>query len=278
MNWIGMTLEFARRKTAAAAGAIILFGILLLAIFGPYLTPGSPFDLNFEEKLQPPGAKHIFGTDEFGRDLFTRVVYGARLSLEIVVITLLIAIGAGSLLGVLAGYSGGWVDEALMRITDIFLSIPGLVLALAISAALGPSIENVMIAVGITWWPLYARLMRGQVLAVKENQYVTASRAMGGDERHILVNHILPNSISPIIINAAMDIGNVLLAATALGFIGFGAQPPAPEWGRLVTDGRVYILSAWWYSTLPGVAIFITVLGANQLSDGLRDMLDPREW
>lgn len=271
-----MKFKLAKQNPSAAIGGLILLSILLLAIFGTLLTPYNAFDLNFEEKLQPPNSKHVFGTDEFGRDLFTRVVYGARVSLEIVAITLLIAVGAGTLLGTVAGYYGGWVDEALMRITDIFLSIPGLILALAIAAALGPSIENVMIAVGITWWPLYARLMRGQVLAVKHNQYVTASRAMGGDEKHILVRHILPNSISPLIINAAMDIGNVLLAATALGFIGFGAQPPAPEWGRLVTDGRVYLLSAWWYSTLPGIAILITVLGANMLGDGFRDMLDPR--
>ncbi len=271
-----LAIELARRKSSAAIGIGILLCLILVAIFGPILLPGDPYELNFEEKLQPPSARHIFGTDEFGRDIFIRVIYGARLSLGIAAMTLFISAVSGTIAGMIAGYLGGWVDEIMMRMADIFLSIPSLILALAITAALGPSIHNVMIAIGIAWWPMYARLMRAQVLAVKQNQYVLASQAMGGGASHILLRHILPNSISPIIISAAMDIGNILLAVTALGFIGFGAQPPAPEWGRLVTDGRVYLLSAWWYSTLPGFAIFIAVLGANLLSDGLRDILDPR--
>jgi peptide/nickel transport system permease protein len=269
-------IEFTRQRSSAAIGGGILLSLILIAIFGPIFMQGDPYELNFQEKLQSPSLKHIFGTDEFGRDIFIRVIHGARISLGIAAVTLFISAFLGTIAGMIAAYFGGWVDEVIMRIADVFLSIPSLILALAITAALGPSMHNVMIAIGIAWWPLYARLMRAQVLAVKQNQYVLASQAMGGSASHILLRHILPNSISPVIINAAMDIGNILLAVTALGFIGFGAQPPAPEWGRLVTDGRIYLLSAWWYSTLPGFAIFIAVLSANLFSDGLRDFLDPR--
>ncbi|MEM2924646.1 MAG: ABC transporter permease [Methanocellales archaeon] len=268
-------IKLVRQKSSAIGGGI-LFILTLIALLGPILLPSDPYELNFEEKLQPPSFKHIFGTDEFGRDIFTRVIHGARISLGISAATLLISASLGIVIGMIAGYLGGWVDEIFMRIADIFLSIPSLILALAITAALGPSLINVMIAIGIAWWPLYARLMRAQVLSVKQNQYVLAAEAMGGSTSYILLRHVLPNSISPLIINAAMDIGNILLAITALGFIGFGAQPPVPEWGRLVVDGRAYLISAWWYSTLPGFVIFITVLSANLLSDGLRDILDPR--
>lgn len=268
-------IKLAGQKSSAIGGGILLI-LTLIAILGPILLPGDPYELNFEEKLQPPSFKHIFGTDEFGRDIFIRVIHGARISLGISAATLLISALLGVVIGMIAGYLGGWVDEIFMRIADIFLSIPSLILALAITAALGPSLINVMIAIGISWWPLYARLMRAQVLSIKQSQYVLAAEAMGGSASYILLRHVLPNSISPVIINAAMDMGNILLAITALGFIGFGAQPPVPEWGRLVVDGRAYLLSAWWYSTLPGFVIFIAVLSANLLSDGLRDILDPR--
>jgi len=220
----------------------------------------------------------LFGTDEIGRDYFSRVILAAPYDLEIAILVVGTALLVGVVLGVVAGYFGGWIDELIMRITDIFLSIPGLILALAFTAALGPGLDNVMTALIIVWWPPYTRLIRGQALAVRENLYVEAARAVGVPSRRIVFRHILPNTFAPVLVNATLDMGSVILVASALSFLGLGVRPPAPEWGAMVSDGRNYIIAQgwWWLSTFPGLAILFASLGFNLAGDGLRDILDPR--
>jgi len=220
----------------------------------------------------------LFGTDDLGRDYLSRVVLAAPYDLEIAILVVGIALLVGVVLGVVAGYFGGWVDEMIMRITDIFLSVPGLILALAFTSALGPGLDNVMTALIIVWWPPYTRLIRGQALAVRENLYVEAARAVGVPSRRIVFRHILPNTFAPVLVNATLDMGSVILVASALSFLGLGVRPPAPEWGAMVSDGRNYIIAQgwWWLSTFPGLAILFASLGFNLAGDGLRDILDPR--
>ena len=269
-------LAYLRRNTLSMAGLAIIVAFLLTALFGPLLAPHDPLRGNTAERLQPPSAEHWFGTDQLGRDIFSRVLHGARISLHISLMVALIAGSLGTVIGITAGYFGGWVDALLMRLTDMFFAFPKLVLAMAVAAALGPDLENVIFAVAVASWPVYARLARGETLVVRHETYIEAARALGAGRLRILFQHVLPMTVTPIIIQVTLDMGFIILVAAGLGFIGFGAQPPTPEWGIMIAEGRNYITSEWWLSTFPGLAILITVLGFNLLGDGLRDVLDPR--
>jgi peptide/nickel transport system permease protein len=224
----------------------------------------------------PPSSTHFFGTDAAGRDIFSRVIYGSRITLRICVVVVGLTLVVGSAIGIISGYTGGWLDEIIMRVSDIFLAFPALILAMAITAALGPSLQNAIIAMAIIWWPRYARIARGQVLTIREVDYVTSARAVGSGKLRIMFHHILPACVSPIIVEATLDLGEVVITAATLSFIGFGAQPPTPEWGAMVSIGRNFLRDYWWYTTFPGLAILVTVIGFNLLGDAMRDILDPR--
>ncbi len=260
----------------AILGAILLIIIALAAIFAPYVTVHDPIQQNVRNRLQPPSSEHWLGTDNFGRDIFSRIVYGGRISLRIGFISVGIAVLFGCSMGVLAGFYGGWVDNIIMRIVDIMLALPGFLLALAIISALGPGINNLMIAVGISYIPVFARLMRSAVLAVIEKDYVTAARALGGDDRQLIFKHIIPNSLSPIIVQATLAMAGSILSAAGLSFLGLGAQPPTPEWGFMIASARQFIRLSHYAVTFSGLAIVITVLSLNLVGDGLRDALDPK--
>jgi peptide/nickel transport system permease protein len=232
--------------------------------------------MNLGNRLQPPSATHWFGTDEMGNDLYTRVVLATRTSLWVGLTIVGVATIIGVPLGIAAGYFGGVVRSVIMRVTDVFLSVPGIVLALAIVAALGPGILNGIIALSIVWWPGYVRLVEAKALALRNEPFVEAARAVGASHARILAVHILPNCTSPIIVKASMDMGLAILAAASLGFIGLGAKPPAPEWGAMISVARTYMPEWWWYAVFPGLAIYLTVLGFNLFGDGLRDILDPK--
>jgi peptide/nickel transport system permease protein len=253
--------------------------LLLISIIVPIVLPAEQHidqDVNPQEQLQAPSIDHPFGTDELGRDVFKRVLLGAKISLQ----TALVAVGLSLLIGVplgaIAGYYGGMIDEIIMRITDIFLGFPPLLLAIAISSFLGPSLKNAMLAIALSWWPWYTRIVRGQAVSLKERQFVKAARAIGTKSSTILYKHIVPNAIAPIMVQTSMDIGGVILTIASLSFLGLGAQPPTPEWGLMVSTSRNYFLNGWWYSIFPGLAIFFTVLVFNLLGDGLREILDPK--
>lgn len=272
--------RFRQNPTSVLGLAIILF-LVLVAIFAPYLAPhptdaghGGEPSVDFSKQLESPSLEHPFGTDNAGRDIFSRVIFGTRLSLSLGLAVLAFAIGFGVPVGLVAGYLGGPVSIGLMRITDVFLSIPPLVIALTVSVALEPSLRNVMVALAVVWWPWYARLVYGEVLSVKEETYVEASRGIGTSTPRILVREILPNVLAPITVKFSLDMGYAIIIGAGLGFLGLGAQPPTPEWGTMISQGRVYLPKNWWYSTFPGVAIFLAVLGFNFLGDGLRDMFD----
>ncbi|AYO32174.1 ABC transporter permease subunit [Biomaibacter acetigenes] len=253
--------------------------LIALAILAPFIAP-YPSHIygiaNPQDKLLPPSAKYIFGTDELGRDVFSRVLYGTRISLQTAILAVGLALLIGIPLGAIAGATGGYVDEIIMRITDIFLSFPPLLLAIAIAAFLGPNLQNAMLAIAISWWPWYTRLVRGQAVSIRERQFVKAAKAIGTPHFKIVFGHIVPNCIAPVIVQASMDLGGVILTAASLSFLGLGAQPPTPEWGLMVSTSRNYFLNAWWYSFFPGIAIFITVLAFNLLGDGLREIMDPK--
>lgn len=265
-----------RRNPLGALGLFLLVSMVLVAVFAPQIATHDPTQFNTAERMQPPSAEHLFGTDVTGRDIFSRVVYGSRISLRVAVIVLAIAVTIGAALGAAAGYSGGLVDEILMRVTDVFLAFPSMILAMAVNAGLGAGIGSAMLAVGLAWWPGYARTIRGQVIAAKNNPYVDAARSLGASHWRVLVRHVLPNCISPTIIQVTLDAGYVVLTTAGLSFIGLGAQPPTPEWGYLVSEGHTHILTQWWWSTFPGLAICLLVVGFNLVGDFLRDLLDPR--
>ncbi|HOC08512.1 MAG TPA: ABC transporter permease [Bacillota bacterium] len=265
------------RLTRLSLGMVIL--LVLTALVAPFIVPYPEHieaETNPVDKLLPPSGKYFFGTDELGRDIFSRVIYGTRISLQTALIAVGLALLIGIPLGAIAGATGGMVDEVIMRITDIFLSFPPLLLAIAIAAFLGPSLENAMLAIAVSWWPWYTRLIRGQAVSIRERQFVKAAKAIGTPPARIIFGHIVPNCIAPVIVQASMDIGGVILTIASLSFLGLGAQPPTPEWGLMVSTSRNYFLNAWWYSIFPGLAIFVTVLVFNLLGDGLREILDPK--
>ena len=267
------------KNTSAMLGLAIVLSFLTIASIGPWIVPfpeDATGSINLDIKLQAPNAVHWFGTDEVGNDIFTRVVLGTRVTLQIALIVTGVAMLIGVPLGMIAGLAGGVVQEAIMRITDIFLSIPGLVLAIAIVGALGPGIVNAMLALSLVWWPGYVRLIQAKTLSLKNEIYVESARAVGASQLRIVFVHILPNCTSPIVVKASMDMGMAILGAASLGFLGLGAQPPYPEWGAMISIARTYLPDWWWYSFFPGIAISLTVLGFNLLGDGLRDVLDPQ--
>jgi peptide/nickel transport system permease protein len=266
-----------RRNPLSLLGIGLISLLGLTAIFAPMLAPFDPIHQTLQDRLHPPGGKYLLGTDQLGRDIASRILYGTRISLQIAAIVAVVAGGIGLLVGAISGYAGGVVDEILMRITDMFLAFPRLILAMAIAAALGPNLTNTVIAISLVAWPVYARLARGETLAIRENDYIHAVRLLGASKLRILLRHVLPLCLNPIVVQMTLDMGGIILIAAGLGFIGFGAQPPTPEWGVMVSDGRNYIVKEWWVSTFPGCAILLTVLGFNLLGDGIRDILDPRQ-
>jgi peptide/nickel transport system permease protein len=267
------------RNASSVAGLVLVALFLGLAAIGPWIVP-YPDDargaVHLDRKLSPPSAAHWFGTDEVGNDVYTRVVLGARVSLQIGLVITLVGMAIGVPLGVVAGYVGGPLGETIMRVTDMFLSVPSLMLALAVVGALGPGILNAVIAISLVWWPGYVRLVQAKTLALTHEVYVEAARASGAGRARIVFVHLLPNTLSPIIVKGSMDMGTAILTAASLGFIGLGAQPPYPEWGAMISIGRNYLPVWWWYSAFPGLFIYLTVLGFNLLGDGLRDLLDPK--
>ena len=265
-----------RANKLAMLGLIILILLIGMAIFAPWLAPQSPFSQNLADRLQPPSASHWLGTDALGRDILSRLIYGSRITLFIVGTVALIAPIIGLFIGTVAGFSGGWVDQVLMRITDIFLAFPKLILALAFVAALGPGIGNAVLALALTAWPPYARLARAETLTIRNADFIAAARLQGAGRMRLLIRHIWPLCISSLIVRVALDMAGIILSAAGLGFLGLGAQPPMPEWGAMISDGRIYILDFWWVAAMPGLAIFIVSLAFNLLGDGLRDVLDPK--
>jgi peptide/nickel transport system permease protein len=272
-------LHVARKNPLLVLGLLVMVLLVVAAIFAPQLTPypeDAKHGIHFSQKLKAPSADHLFGTDALGRDIFTRVVFGARMSLKIGLSVIAIALGIGVPLGLVAGYFGGRLDNVIMRMSDMFLAFPPLLLPMAIAAALGGSIINAMIAIAVSWFPWYVRIVRAQVLTVREELYVEAAKSMGVPRHKIILRHILPNSLSPVVIQASMDMGYAILSAASLSFIGVGAKPPTVEWGLMITTSRAYFLDYWWTVTFPGLAIFVSVLAFNLVGDGLRDLLDPK--
>lgn len=272
-GWINLS-----SNTMAMAGLGVLAILVLAAIFAPILAPHDPFAQDLSNRLKPIGTEsHLLGTDSLGRDILSRLIYGARITLYIVMLVALIAPIAGLLVGTVAGYTGRWVDVTLMRITDIFLAFPRLVLALAFVAALGAGIENAVIAISLTAWPPYARMARAETLTIRSSDYINAIRLQGASPFRIITRHIWPLCISSLIVRVTLDMAGIILAAAGLGFLGLGAQPPSPEWGAMISEGSRFILDHWWVATVPGLAIFTVSLAFNLLGDGLRDVLDPKD-
>lgn len=264
------------RKPLNIIGLFFILIVISGAIFGPYLSPYDPLQLDAVNRLKPPSASHPFGTDDAGRDILSRVLAGARISLAIAPIVVIPSLFIGVLIGVIAAYKGGLIDVVLMRFTDVVLSFPKVILAMAVVSALGPGIFNAVLAVVVLWWPSYARLARALLLTEKGKIYVEAARSIGCSDLRIVVTHIARNCVSPFIVKMTMDSGMAILTTASLSFLGLGAQPPTPEWGAMVAVGRTYIHHYFWVPTFPGLAIFIVVLGFSLLGDGLRDELDPR--
>ncbi len=260
----------------ALTGLIIIIMLVLVAVFAPYLAPYPPNEAMLNSRLEPMSAAHLLGTDELGRDILSRIVHGARLTLYVVFLVAVIAAPVGLVVGTVSGYIGGIVDSFLMRITDIFLAFPKLILALAFVSALGPGIENAIIAIAITSWPPYARIARAETITVRNSDFISAARIQGAGSLRIIWGHIFPVCLSSLIVRVTLDMAGIILTAAGLGFLGLGAQPPLPEWGAMISSGRKYLLDQWWVATMPGIAIFMVSLGFNLLGDGLRDVLDPK--
>ncbi|MDR7420210.1 MAG: ABC transporter permease [Armatimonadota bacterium] len=265
-----------RRNRGALLGMTLLAALAAVALTSWIATPVDPYAIDVERRFQTPAPRYPFGTDDLGRDVLSRVMAGSRISFGVASFVLVIASGLGIPLGVVSGYRGGWLDEMIMRVSDVFLAFPSFLLAMAIVAALGSTLVNAILALGIAWWPRYARLVRGQVLSVKQSLYVDAARAIGAREGRLLARHILPNCVAPLLVQLATDAGNAILITASLSFVGLGAKPPSPEWGFMVAQGRQFLLTAWWVPIFPGLAIATTVAAFLFVGDGLRDVLDPR--
>jgi peptide/nickel transport system permease protein len=270
------TLRLLAGNALAMVGLAIIVGLLVVAAFAPWLAPLSPFDGALADRLQPPSAAHWMGTDELGRDILSRVIHGARITLFIVLLVAVIAAPLGLLIGTVSGYFGGWVDRLLMGLTDVFLAMPRLILALAFVAALGPGIENAVIAIAITAWPVYARIARAETLTFRNAEFIAAVQMQGASHARVIGLHIMPLCLSSTIVRVTLDMAGIILTAAGLGFLGLGAQPPLPEWGAMISRGRAFILDQWWVATMPGFAIVIVSLGFCLFGDGLRDVLDPK--
>jgi peptide/nickel transport system permease protein len=265
-----------RRNRFAMAGAVVVAGLFLLSFLAPFISPSDPNAIDAYHVLLPPSTSHWMGTDELGRDVLTRVIYGARISLKVGFVAVGIAIAIGTVVGLLAGFYGGWVDSLLMRFVDIMLCFPTFFLILAVIALLEPSIWYIMLIIGITGWMGVARLVRAEVLSIKERDFITAARSIGASNTRIIFRHILPNAAAPVFVAATLGVAGAILTESALSFLGIGVQPPTPSWGNILTSGKDYLEFAWWLSLFPGVAILITVLAYNLLGEGIRDALDPR--
>ncbi|MCA2012291.1 ABC transporter permease [Cereibacter sphaeroides] len=263
---------------AAALGALLIFGLIVVAVLAPWIAP-YPEDVtafHLADRLQPPSAEHLFGTDRMGADVFSRLLFGARITITIAVIAVGVAVAIGVPIGLVAGYYDGFTGGFLMRTSDIFLAVPQIVLAIAIAQTLGPSVENVILALSVTYWPFWARLVYAETKSLKKQTFVEAAQALGASDWRVMVMHILPNTASAIIVRTSIGMGATILTAAALGFLGLGAPPPTPEWGRTISEAREFLPDAWWYAAAPGLAIFLVVMGFNLLGDGLRDILDPK--
>lgn len=268
-----------RRNKLTSIALYVILAIVLIAIFSPYIIPYPEHisdEANIENKFVPPSGEHLFGTDELGRDIFSRVLFGTRVSITTAILAVGLAILIGIPLGAIAGFFGGAIDELIMRITDMFLSFPPLLLAIVLVSLLGPSLNNAILAIAVSWWPWYTRLVRGQAISLKERKFIQAAETIGTPDYKIILKHIIPNTISPVIVQASMDMGGVILTIASLSFLGLGAQPPTPEWGLMISISRKYFPDVWWYSIFPGLAIFVTVLAFNLLGDGIREILDPK--
>ncbi len=265
-----------RKNPAAVVGLVIVLALLLMAAFAPLIAQYDPLAQALDQRLLAPSAKHWFGTDALGRDIFSRIVYGTRVTLVIVMLVVITVGPLGLLIGCAAGYFGGWVDTVLMRITDVFLAFPRLVLALAFVAALGPGLENAVIAIAFTAWPPYARVARAETMIIRNADYISAMRLQGASQMRIVLKHVVPMCVPSLIVRTTYDMAGIIIIAAGLGFLGLGAQPPIPEWGAMISTGREQIFDQWWVATFPGIAICVVALGFNLLGDGLRDVLDAR--
>lgn len=266
-----------RRNNLAMAGLVIVTILILVAVFAPWIAPHDPFVQDLGNRLKPPGTPgHWLGTDDFGRDILSRIIHGARITLYIIALVAVTAPVLGLLIGTVSGYFGGWIDAVLMRLTDIFLAFPRLILALALVAVLGPGIENAVLAIALTAWPPYARVARAETLTIRSSDYIAAVRLQGASAPRIILGHVVPMCLPSVIIRVTLDMAGVILIAAGLGFLGLGVQPPQPEWGLMISSGRKFLFEQWWVATMPGLAIFIVSLGFNLLGDGLRDVLDPK--
>lgn len=266
-----------KHNPLAMIGLAIVLALIFVAALAPVLAPYSPVIQDLDNRLLPPGGAHLLGTDDLGRDILSRLLWGARITLTVVALVAIIVAPLGLAVGVIAGYFGGWVDATLMRITDIFMAFPRLILALAFVAALGPGIENAVIAIALTTWPPYARMARAETLTARQSDFIAAARLLGASPLRILLGHVVPLCTSSLVVRVTLDMAGIILTAAGLGFLGLGAQPPSPEWGAMISAGRRYILDQWWVAAMPGLAILIVSLGFNLLGDGLRDVLDPKQ-
>jgi len=279
--WLVTLKRLARRRTALFGLGVVVV-VLLAALFAPWLTPFDPLEQDINQRLKEPGWQtaagrvHVLGTDHLGRDILARVIFGSRIALVVGVSAVLISGVLGMAIGLVAGYFGGHVDDFFMRLADIQLAFPFILLAIAVIGVLGPSLRNIIVVIGVSSWVVYARVVRGEVLSIREREFVQAAVALGSRDGRILVRHVLPNAFTPWLVVATLDMARVIVIESALSFLGLGVQPPTPTWGGMLADGRVYLSTAWWLATFPGLAILMTVLGINLFGDGLRDTLDPR--